>query len=135
MDLFKRYATDETKELEGIKHFIGPGDEDYIKIARMGNDVFNAEFARLTTEMREQLESKDVEVQKEAQKELMVQTMARSIVTGWGKTMTYQGEPLEFSVENAIKVLRHKEFREDVFRIAQNVENYRLETQAKVAKN
>lgn len=135
MDLFKRYATNEKLEVEGVRHQIGPDDEDYILVARMGNDRFTEVFARINTELSPQVESEDAEVSKHATTQVMVRTMAESILVGWGKTMTYQDKPLPYSVENAAKVLAHKDFREMVFGLSRNAEHYLLSKQAEVAKN
>lgn len=135
LDLFKRYATDEKKEIEGVRFSIGPDEEDYLLIARMGNDRFTEAFSRLNDEYRERLDSSDPKVVRQASDEVMCRTMAESILVGWGANMMYDGQPLPYSVENAGKVLSHRDLREDVFAFSRRADNYRLESQAKLAKN
>jgi hypothetical protein len=132
MDIFATYATDETKEVEGVVVFLGTGKNEatdpWIRVARMQNDEFTKEFAaahaRLQVEKNE-LKLSDAEMEIRG-KNNMIDLMAKTILKGFGN-LSFQGKPLTYSHDSALMLLRVKDFRELVASKASDFELYRAQ--------
>lgn len=134
LDIFKKYATDAGLELNGVEHELDSEGKAKIVVARMGNAKFQKAYQAALERHQKELDSKDDEVKEAAQKRCMVESMARSILVGFSG-LGYNGEPMEYSVENAERLLALDDFRTLVFELSRDVDHYRVEKESAVAKN
>lgn len=132
MDIFKRFATDAAAEINGVVHDLGEGG--FVTIARFGNENFNELFNELSEKHRLALNSDDKKAAEEAATKVMIKTLARTVLVGF-TGLKYDGEPMAYSVENAEKLLSHRDFSNYVVALSRDVENYRIKKEAEVAKN
>lgn len=123
MDIFKVFATDPNKELNGTWV---PLSEDGAKllVARAGNRRHTRLMNGMYAANRMTLEGADREAADSKDEELSVECAAQAILLGW-ESLTYQGKPIEYSLENARRLLKHSEFRVLVMTHANNFENFR----------
>lgn len=126
LDIFKQFATDEAAETSGTWKEIGPGSS--IKVARAGNDDYNDAIAKEVAEHRLALEIGGKE-SKALNNAILARVMAKTILKGW-VALSYQGERIEYSFDNAVKLLGHKEFREVVSGISSDFRNYLIKEEA-----
>ena len=121
MDLKKMFGTDITAEKEGVWYDLGNGAQ--IKVARLGNENNKRVSKRISTPYKFQIQrgtlSDDVQLQ------LSIAAIAESILIDW-KGLIYDGVAIEYSVDNAIKLLTElKDFRDQVIVIANDLELFR----------
>lgn len=108
-DIFNDFATNAEAESKGVW-------EDYnsdvsFLIARANNSEFNRLITRLVKQHRALLDSKTEASQKKSE-ELLVETMAKTVLLGWRGEFNFQGQPMgEYSIEKAKKLLSIKDFR------------------------
>lgn len=122
MDVFKLYATDEAKEKTGV--WKGLGGKSKILIARSGNRDYARLFSKLVEQSTDALSTKDDAADAEADK-IVIEVIAKTILLGW-EGMEYDGAPIEYSFENAKKLLALKDFRKLVMKHADDIENFLL---------
>lgn len=132
MDIFKRYATDEKKELSGVVHQLDSTTK--ITVARFGNENATALFRTLRDRHAIALASTDPKISEKASMDNLIEVMANHVLVGW-EGIEFQGKPLEYSVSNAAVLLRVNDFRDVVFNLSRDAENYRYDEIAKQEKN
>lgn len=137
MDIFKEFATDDDKELNGSVVEIGPGVS--LLVARANNRRFNRRIIKLYEEHAQVLNTaaedgpeRDAADARDA--EIMATVMAETILLGW-EGLQYKGQPIEHSVDNAKMMLMHKEFRKFVEKHAQNLDHFKLASEEEQVKN
>lgn len=117
-DLFNDFATNEDAENKGVW-------EDYnadvsFLIARANNKEFNRLITRLVRQNKALLDSKTEASQKKSE-ELLVETLAKTVLLGWRGDFNFQGQPMgEYTVEKAKKLLSIKDFRTWVSNISED---------------
>ena len=57
--------------------------------------------------------------------EIIIDTAARALLLGWRGDLLWNGEPLEYSVENAKTMLAVKDFRRWVFERAEDIDRFK----------
>lgn len=137
-DIFANFATDETLEVVGVWHSVAKGAE--IRVARADNPVYmnalsefmDAELEKVNLPENPSKEQKE-KVEKST-RSVLVRAAARGLLLDW-KGLSYKGKPIDYSVENAEKLLSHKDFLEYVLKVANDVRNYRLKIQDEQEKN
>lgn len=122
LDIFAQYATDETLENNGTWFELGAGAE--VLVARAGNRKYGKLLTKEVERARKVLDLAD-DVAEAKSDEIMVDVLANTILLGW-KGLQYKGEAIEYSVENAKKLLAHKDFRKAVAQFADDVEAYKI---------
>lgn len=130
MDIFATYAADETKEQDGVWHDIG--DSSFL-IARSGNAKYSKHLSRAYEKNQKALERKDDGADKLAEK-LLTETLAHTVLLGW-KNVTFKGEQLEYSIENAAMLLSIKDFRKQIVGLAEDFSHYKAVQEAETEKN
>lgn len=118
---FKSFATDVSKEEQGVWVNLGPSSK--ILVARMGNRNFvNARKIKMRPyEALERLGK----VSEETQEQVLCELVAETVLLGW-EGFTENGEPVPYSHENALRVLQeNKEFLAFVIQVSMDVENFR----------
>lgn len=132
MDIFAAYATDETKEEDGVVHFLIAGKTDlavdpWIRVARVGNAAYAKQVAKVYEQLQQQkkaerLTEDQVEIRS---KNLMIEVWADTILKAFGN-LKFQGKILEPGRASHLQLLRVKDFREKVMQLASEVEHYKL---------
>ena len=128
-DIRDLYGTDEALEVEG--QWVNYGSFK-LKIARMGNRRYNEHWARLVKPYRAQIQENTLE--EPIMIELMVDTMAATILVDWDE-VELDGEKLDYSIDNAKRILMIRDFRKLVFDTSGMAETYRQEDQKEAEKN
>lgn len=123
MDIFSTFAVDTKREDEGTWVTIGDAE---IRLGRIGSTRYRSELAR-------RLETRP-EGSPERERAI-VELFADCVLLGW-RNLSYQGKPMEYTRENAIRLLddpQLREFREWIVRQATDRENYRAKIEAENA--
>jgi len=61
--------------------------------------------------------------------------MSKTILLGWKGEIKLKGEALEYSVDNAKKLLAVKDFRRYITTLSEDFESFKAEQEADEAKN
>lgn len=122
MDIFNKFATDGEAEVKGVWHPMG---DMRLKIARDTNPVYTEAVSALYEENRLALEGKGPEVDA-LNLSIMAQASAKGLLLDWDGNVTYKGEKLAYSYENAVMVLKHPDFMRLVRQKAADQSHYRL---------
>lgn len=140
IDLFKQFATDETKEVNGVPTPLeGCGDTKFV-IARSMNTAYRRVMRRLLDRHTAALKAKGPEADALMVK-IEVEVMSKTILVGWQSTdgkpvaIPFNGEMLEYSTENAAKLLSVKDFRVLVASASENAELYKVHKAEEDEKN
>lgn len=131
-DVFSAYATDEKKEIEGT--VISLGGDATITVARTDNVNYLTKMLAAIEKHEAANASMSEAEAKEYDKQLLCETLADSILLNF-EGLSYKGEPLPYSKENAVKVLSLKDFRKLILKHANDIENFRVKKEAEVSKN
>jgi hypothetical protein len=130
-DIFDNYATDEKKEIEGIDHEIGGGAT--IKVARANNLNYLKAVQKASDAVAEANGLSEDDTNELDQEEYR-KVLATTILMGWDK-LSYKGKEIKYSVKNAMMLLKHKDFRVAVMRLASKDDGYRLAREDADEKN
>lgn len=130
MDIFETFASNEAAEENGT--WFPFGEDAELLVARGGNRYYERLMMRLYDQNRVALEGFDsdddqkVKEADEASDRIMIEVFARTLLKGWRGNITYKGQPLEYSVENAKLLLAHRRFRVKVGEFADNAAAFAL---------
>jgi hypothetical protein len=131
MDIFTNYATDEALELGGAPAVI---DGAGFTLARLGNRKYARLLAKQIEANSVVLDQRDTDEEAAAAQamsdQIMAKVLAATILLGWGEGISYKGQPLPYSTENAELVLSHKDFRAKVMAKAGEIDAYRAKLEA-----
>lgn len=125
-DVFNELATDDSLEENGTWQSLGKGTE--LLVARNGNRAYSKMLSKSVERHQQTLDLEDDAADKLSD-EIMVDVIARTVLLGW-KNLSFKGQTLDYSVENAKKVLGLKEFRKRVMALASNFDAYKLKQEA-----
>lgn len=120
MDIFTEYAANETLENEGTWTELGDAK---LLIARAGNKKYIRKLSRAVDRSKKLLDRKDDAADALSDK-IMIDVMAETILLGW-EGVTFKGEVLPYSVENAKMLLELKDFRKQVMELADDFESFK----------
>ena len=126
LDIFSQYATDESLENNGTWFDIGSGAK--LLIARSGNSQFAKALTKAVERSRKVLDMNDDTAEAKSN-EIMVDVMARTILLGW-ENVSFKGQALEYSADNAKKLLAIKDFRRIVSNFADDVDAFKFKEEA-----
>lgn len=139
MDIFSLFATDAKSEEKGRAFTKEFGGKSTFIIARSGNRSYTRDIQAQFEAHRHTLELKDTPEQQQESDDLsfkiMGEVMARTILLGWSGEVSYKGVPVEYSYENAVMLLKHKEFRAKINQLADDYRKFLVEAQEKDEKN
>lgn len=108
MSIYNQFATDKSKEVEGVDVTF-PANEDgstpTFKIARMGksNKRYTKAVERASRPYRRQIELKTLD--EATSEKLMLEVFVETILLGWANIQGRDGKPLPFNRANAIKLM------------------------------
>ena len=134
MEFYTIYGFDEKLENDGVWMTLDPESE---KPAKVLVGALNSErYQQAVFKLRQaNLEALTANPDSDAlAKSLMVEAMAETILLGW-ENVTFNGEELVYSKDNAMKLLQFRQFRETVMIFAMERENYRAKVAEADAKN
>ena len=124
VDLFAAFASDEKAEVDGVYTTLdGCGDTEFL-IAAWGNKQFNRVFSELHKKNKKTLDRKD-EVADAKAEEIFIAAMAKTLLVGWKGTVAFKGSNLEYTEENARKLLALKHFRVLVEQVSRDDAQYK----------
>lgn len=130
MDITKEFGTDHAKEVDGIDVDIGGAT---LRIARIGSLAYNKLVNKLFTANKQVLNLKN-EQSEAVNENLMSEVLAKTVLKGWSG-IEENGVALPFSVENAQRLLRIKDFRALVMEKASDFTLYKAAVEDEVAGN
>lgn len=107
MSLYKTFQTSQHLEKNGIELQYGEndkGEEILIRIARAGgaNSAYNKRLEALVKPYRRQITSETID--NKVLEKLILQAFAETVVLGWSGVEDAEGNALECTVENVIKL-------------------------------
>ena len=133
-DIRKIYATDTTKENEGVwSQDLGGGLR--LKIARLKNPHFRKLYQKLTKPYERQIRNKTLD--DAVENSILAQCLAKTVLLGW-ENFVLDGVALEYTEPNALKVLSDitlTDFRALVVDLASDAELFRQEHLEDAEKN
>ncbi len=132
LDIFSTFAVDEKAETEG--RWVEYGNGVSFLVARANNNNYNRLLSSLYKRNKVALEAKG-DAATALNDNLMVEVLAKTILLGWKGDIALKGEKLEYSVENAKKILAHKDFRRYISNLSEDFEAFKVEQEAEDAKN
>jgi len=136
LDIFESYATDSKLEVEGTWRKVQGGAE--LLIARAQNQKYVNLLAKLWRENEQLLDRKNADGTEHPEataksEEIMIEVMANTVLLGW-KNVSYKRQPLNYSVENAAMLLKHRDFRQLVASLSSEIDAYRLQLEDEQGK-
>lgn len=123
MDIFKSFATNTDAEVAGVWKDISADAK--IKVARAGNRPYSRSLTKQIEKYRAALDTKD-DVADDTSDMIMVDLLAEHILLDW-EGITYKGEALAYSKDNAKMLLRVKDFRKLVSAQSDTLANFLAE--------
>lgn len=120
MDIFNTFATDPKVEVEG--RWVPLAVDAKVLVARAGNPKFTEKMRKLLKQNSVNLSNKSKE-NTDLVERLVLEATAETVLLGW-EGLTYQGVPLEYNQENAIKLLSIKDFRSKINELADESSAY-----------
>lgn len=121
LDIFAKYATDESLENNGTWREIGGGAE--LLIGRSGNKQYAKLLTKLVEQSRKVLDLGD-DVADAKSEEIMTEVLAKTVLLGW-KDVEFKGKKLEYSTDNAKMLLKVKDFRRLVVGLSEELDAFR----------
>lgn len=122
LDVFTDFATDPSLEDGGAWFPIGKGAR--LLVARAGNRKYGKTLNKLVERNEVALKAEDDAADK-LNDDIMIESLAVGILLGWEKVF-YQGKLLDYSVQNAKTLLKHREFRRTVIQFSEDVDAFRV---------
>jgi hypothetical protein len=132
LDIFSTFAVDEKAEQEG--RWVEYGNGVSFLVARSGNPKYSRLLASMYKRNKVALEAKG-EAAEALNESLMGEVMAKTILLGWKGNVALKGVKLEYSVENAKRLLAVKDFRRYISSVSEDFESFKAEQEAEDAKN
>jgi len=134
MGVYDTYKMDPEMEAKGVPYFIS--DTETIFVARAGgsNKAYLKCLERLSRPHRRAIDKGLIS--NEVMSKILMQAYAETVVKGWENITDENDEPMEFSIENCIKLFTDlPELWEDVLKISTSAELYRFQAREEEAGN
>lgn len=133
MDLRKSFATDKEAELDGRWFSMGDGCE--LLIARSNNKNAEDLAVRLLAPHRPALRAGRTKPIANELEKIGIRVLAEAVLLDW-KELYIGDEKVKYNVDNAVRVLtEYPDFRTEVEKIAEDMENFRAEVLEESAGN
>jgi hypothetical protein len=127
MDIFAAFATDEKKEVEGA-WFEVPGGDARIKVARSSNPRFAKAVVSAYEKYAKAPKNDKTTSQQDAEYNRL---LAQYVLVDW-ENISFQKEPLPYSVSSAERLLTIREFRLFVQKCSDDFDSFRVEQEEEV---
>lgn len=131
LDIFKSFVTDADKELSGAWEDLGGGAR--ILVARSNNRKYLKLMEAKLKAHKHTLDAGGEAAEKVAE-EALIDAMSQAILLDW-TDMGWNGEKMNYSTENAKKVLAVRDFRNLVMRLADDRERFLVGEEEEAVKN
>ena len=134
MSIYEMYETDDDNEIGGI--ILNYGEGIRIKVARAGgaNSNFAKAFEKATRPYRKRMDTGTLD--ESLANDLLIQVFAETVVKGWEGITDREGNKLNFSVDNCVKVFKDlPDLFSDVKESSMSVSNFRFEEIEEDVKN
>ncbi len=132
MDIFKQFQTNENKEVNGVWVNLDDEGKARLLIARAQNPHFRE--AQQRKMKRYKMAAKSKNIPDDVWDGLFNELIFETILLGW-EGMTEGGKPLPYDEENVLRALKMKDFRELVMGYADDMTNYKDESDEAAEKN
>lgn len=135
LDLFDQYATDEEAENNGTWREMGGGVE--LLVARSGNPAYARLLSKEVERHRKVLDVGD-SASDERSEQIMRQVISTTVLLGWRTkqadgsyvpTIRFKGKDIEYSVTNAEALIKLKDLRREIVRMAEDISAFRVKTE------
>lgn len=138
VDIFAEFAISETKAQDGV--WVPYKDGIEFLIAKSGNKKFRRMAAALMSKNKRVLDQKDgdgvaTEAAEAKLNEVMIEILSKTVLLGWKGNLQFQGKPLEYSEENARKLLKLEGFRNLISDMAADEAAFKEVQEAEEEKN
>lgn len=134
IDLFAAFAVDKTSEENGIyTQLPGCGDTEFL-VARANNKTYNRLLEKLYKKNKPVLDSKG-DAAADRSDEIMVEIYSKAVLLGWKGTVSIKGVQTAYSLDAAVQLLKLKEFRAVVTKVAEDLQNFLEVKEAENEKN
>ena len=134
IDLFAAFAVDPQAEKEGTYTQIpGAGDTRWL-VARANSVKYQTMLSKAVKRNKNILDSGG-EAARQKSDEILTSVMAKTILLGWEGKITYKGQQLEYSEDNAKLLLAHRDFRDAVMAVADSAEAFKIQQDEDDEKN
>lgn len=130
MDVLKQFGTDEQKEVQGVWHPMGDGR---VLVARSGNRKYAKAISKAYQQNQHLLQVETDEADKLGD-DIVIDVMARTILLGW-ENLSLGGERLEYSVDNAKRLLSIKDFRKHIAKLSEDMEQYKAKEEQEAGES
>jgi hypothetical protein len=130
MDIFAQYATDASLENNGTWQELG--DAKFL-VARTGNRKYVQALSAAVEKNQKLLDAKG-EAADTLSDKIMVDVLASTILLGW-EGVSFKGQPLDYSVDNAKTLLAIRDFRREIVKLADSIDGYRAKLEEEQVKN
>lgn len=131
-DVFDKFATDEKKELQGAEVVLEQGVS--LRIARADNINFLNLLQQEADAMAEKTENMSEDEAYDFDRKSLLRVLAKTVLLGW-KGLSYKGKPIKYNEENAMMLLKHKDFRKLVMQHASDFANFKARLEDEDEKN
>ena len=132
MKIGKAFGTNERLEQDGV--WVDLGDGGSVKVARAGNKANRKLLKRLVGPHKAALRSD--RLPDDVLEKLTIECMARTILLDWRGIEEDDGKNVEYSVENAIRLLTaYKDFRDQIAASSADLALYQDAAEEAAAKN
>lgn len=129
-NLFAVYGTDTLKEKNGVPFYLDKDSDCYISVARWCNR--NVDYQREMADLNSKIQSLNYEEQEQAR----VEVFTKHLIKGWNNITDQNGNPLEFNVENALKLFNLvPDLVDDLVGFSLNRKNYPLDSLKEDSEN
>ncbi len=129
----KSFLTDLNAEVKGAAvKFMG----EKLVIARAGNPKYSRMLGTLVEKHKAELNQKD-EAADALSDQILIDVMAETILLGWadGAFEDDNGKPIPYSVNAAREQLAVKDFRREISKLSDDIDNFRVKQEEKQVKN
>ena len=130
LDIFSAFATNADTEVNGTE--VEFSSTKFL-VARAGNPKYSKLLTKLVEKNQKALDLKDESADALSDR-ILIEVIASTVLLGWDK-LNYKGKELAYSIENAKLVLSHKDFRKEVARMSDDIDNYRAVMEVEQEKN
>jgi len=134
VDVFDAFALDLEAEKAGRWIYNARPGLDLL-VARAGNPAYQEAFEAKMRDEEDVISSGDLDTA--TSERIITECIAETILVGW-KGLLWKGQELEYTKENSLLVLsppEMKDFRNYIWRLANNAENFRQRAIKADAKN
>ena len=121
LDVFNEFATDPDLEVKGTWRQLGSAR---VLIARSGDQDHTNRLSELARARQSELDAGG-DVAEEVYKEIVITALSETVLLGW-EGLGYKGEELVYSAENAKMLLGHRDFRDRIIKLSEEVTSYRM---------